>query len=341
MRIFLNLKFIFFLYLIFLISYLGYGKIKTLLKPVQKEPEFKIVEIKKGLSFKEIARKLERKGLIRSKEVFWGLAWYEDVLSSIKAGEYKLSPSMSPQEILDILVEGRIVQHLVTIPEGYNIFQIGDLLERAELVKKGEFLKTVTDKNLLSKLNIRAESAEGYLFPDSYFFPKNITSKEIVEHLVSRFWKVWKENNFEKRVKEIKKSVHFILTLASIVELEAAVLEEKPIIASVFWNRLEKGMPLQADPTVKYGILVEKRIRKRRLTWKDLRKPTPYNTYTLKGLPKGPICNPGLDSIRAVLFPKKTTYLFFVSKGNRRHYFSSTLKEHNRAVRKYILKKKQ
>ncbi len=341
MRIFLNLKFIFFLYLIFLISYLGYGKIKTLLEPVQKEPEFKIVEIKKGSSFKDIARELEERGLIRSKEVFWGLAWYEDVISSIKAGEYKLSPSMSPQEILDILVEGRIVQHLVTIPEGYNIFQIGDLLERAELVKKGEFLRTVTDKVLLTRLNIRADSAEGYLFPDSYFFPKDMTCGEIVEHIVLRFWKVWKDNNFEKRAKELKKGVHFIVTLASIVELEAAVPEEKPIIASVFWNRLKKGMPLQADPTVRYGILVEKRIRKRRLTWNDLRKSTPYNTYTLKGLPKGPICNPGLDSLKAVLFPKKTTYLYFVSMGNRRHYFSSTLREHNRAVRKYILKKGQ
>ena len=341
MRIFLKLKFIFFLYLVFLAGYIGYGHVKKLLEPVSTSPSFVVIDIPKGTSFKQVAKLLEEKGLIRSKEAFTVLAWYKKEAGLIKAGEYKLSPSMTPQKILEILVSGKVVQHLVTIPEGYNMFQIGDLLARANLVKKEAYMAAVTDKDLLKQLNIKEETAEGYLFPDSYFLPKGVSAKDIVKNFVSRFWDVWINNKFGNRAKEIGVTIHEVVTLASIVELEAAVQEEKPIIASVFWNRLKKGMPLQADPTVKYGIMVERRIKKRRLTWKDLRKATPYNTYTRYGLPKGPVCNPGLLSLRAVLYPKKTQYLYFVSKGNRTHYFSKTLKEHNRAVKKYILHKKR
>ncbi|NPA94779.1 MAG: endolytic transglycosylase MltG [Thermodesulfobacteria bacterium] len=340
MKIFFNLKFIFFLYLIFLAGYLGYGHVKRALEPVSPTPVYKIVDIPKGSSFKNVAQLLEEKGLIRSKEAFWLLAWYRKELNLIKAGEYKLSPSMTPERILDILVAGQVVQHMVTIPEGFNMFQIADLLKRAGLVKKKEFLAVVTDKEFLKTLGINQDSAEGYLFPDSYFLPKGVTPKDIVKIFTSRFWQVWHDNNFDERVKELGLTINDVVTLASIVELEAAVQNEKPIIASVFWNRLNKGMPLQADPTVKYGILIERKIKKRRLTWKDLRKSTPYNTYTRHGLPKGPICNPGLISIRAVLYPKTTKYLYFVSKGNRTHYFSKTLKEHNRAVKRYILNRR-
>ncbi len=340
MKLLFNLKFVFFLYLLFLSCYLGYGYVKKLIQPVSTVPSYMVVEIPKGTSFKDVAKRLEEKGLIRSKEIFYLLAWYKKQAGLIKAGEYKLSPSMTPEKILQILVSGKVVQHLVTIPEGYNMFQIADLLQRASLAKKSTFLSVVTDKEFLKHLDIQAESAEGYLFPDSYFLSKGSRETDMVKTFVSHFWKVWKENGFDKRAKELGVSVQKIVTLASIVELEAAVQEEKPIIASVFWNRLKKGMPLQADPTVKYGILVETRIKKRRLSWKDLRKATPYNTYTRYGLPKGPICNPGLISIRAVLYPKTTNYLYFVSKGNRTHYFSTTLKEHNRAVKKYILRRK-
>ncbi len=340
MKIFLNLKFIFFLYLLFLAGYLGYGYVKRALEPVSSETVYTIVDIPKGASFKNVAKLLKEKGLIRSEELFWMLAWYRKELNLIKAGEYKLSPSMTPERILNVLVSGKVVQHLVTIPEGYNIFQIADLLERAGLAKKREFLAVVTDKAFLEGLGINEDSAEGYLFPDSYFLPKGVKPKDIVKNFTSHFWQVWRDNKFDKRVKELGVSVHEVVTLASIVELEAAVQKEKPIIASVFWNRLKKGMPLQADPTVKYGIMVERKIKKRRLTWKDLRKSTPYNTYTQYGLPKGPICNPGLISLRAVLYPASTKYLYFVSKGNRTHYFSKTLKEHNRAVKRYILDRK-
>ncbi len=336
MKFLFEFKWIILVYLLFMLAWAGYNKWQEVMKPVAKSGPSVLFEISKGSSFKTIAQDLERHGLIRSKDAFYILAWYKEELASIKAGEYKLSPAMTPDEILEILVSGKVVRHLVTIPEGYNMFQIARLLERGGLLKKKAFIKVCTDWDFLRKSGIQEDSAEGYLFPESYYLSKSSTPKEIAQTFIGQFWKVWKDNGFDKRVKELNSSVHEVVTLASIVELEAAVSEEKPIIASVFWNRLRRGIPLQADPTVKYGVLIEKKIKKRKLTWRDLRKSTPYNTYTLKGLPKGPIANPGIDSLRAVLYPKKTDYLYFVSKGNGKHYFSKTLKEHNRAVDKYI-----
>ncbi len=336
MKFFSEFKWIILLYLLFILSWFAYNKWQDTMKPVARSGSAIVFEVPKGSSFKSIAKELEDDGLIRSKEALYILAWYKKELASIKAGEYKLSPAMTPEEILETLVTGKVIRHLITIPEGYNMFQIARLLERGGVVKKQAFLKVCTDWDFLRKSGIQEDSAEGYLFPESYYLSKNSSPREIAQTFINQFWKIWKDNHFNKRLKEINSSVHEVVTLASIVELEAAVPEEKPIIASVFWNRLKRGIPLQADPTVKYGVLIEKKIKKRRLTWKDLRKSTPYNTYTLHGLPKGPIANPGLDSLRAVLYPKKTDYLYFVSKGNGRHYFSKTLKEHNRAVERYI-----
>ncbi len=336
MKFFSEFKWIILFYLLFMLAWAGYSKWQEMTRPVAQSAPAVIFDIPKGSSFLTIAQELETRGLIRSKEVFYVLAWYKKELSALKAGEYKLSPAMSPEEILEILVSGKVVRHLITIPEGYNMFEIARLLDRGALVQASTFLKVCTDWDFLRKNRIQADSAEGYLFPESYYLSKSSSAREIVSTFILQFWKVWKDNGFDKRVSEIGSTVHEVVTLASIVELEAAVQEEKPLIASVFWNRLKKGIPLQADPTVKYGVLIERKVKKKRLTWKDLRKSTPYNTYTLKGLPKGPVCNPGLESLRAVLYPKKTEYLFFVSKGNGRHYFSKTLKEHNRAVNKYI-----
>ncbi len=322
-----------------LAGYKSYQQWQEWMEPASSQPSYEIVEVKKGASFRQIALELENRGIIRSRDAFFILAWRRDELSSIKAGEYKLSPSMRPEEILQILVEGRTVQHLVTIPEGYNRFQIAKVLDDAGLIEKEAFLKASSDKAILKAQEIPADTAEGYLFPESYMLPRKTSAADAVMMFTSQFWKIWKDNGFQERAKELGKDVHYIVTLASIVEMEAAVPEEKPIIASVFWNRLKKGMPLQADPTVKYGLLVEKGIKRKRLSKKDLRTPTAYNTYLLPGLPKGPISNPGLLSLKATLYPAETDYLFFVAKGKRRHKFSKTLKEHNRAVRKYILKR--
>ncbi len=306
------------------------------MQPASDRGSMTIVKVPAGSSFKSVARMLEDRGFIRSKDGFYALAWYRDMLSAVKAGEYYLSPSMTPEEILEVIVSGRPIEYQITIPEGYNIFQIAALLKHSKLIShKDEFIKAVRDRSLLEKAAIPADSAEGYLFPDSYLVPKGYGPGEIAELMIDHFYEVWRENSFEKRVQELETTRHEVVILASIVEEEAMRAEERPLIASVFWNRLRRGMPLQADPTVRYGIMVERQVRKKRLRWKDLRRSTPYNTYTIPGLPKGPISNPGLDSLKAVLYPADTDYLFFVSRNNGTHKFSSTLKEHNRAVERY------
>ncbi len=306
------------------------------MKPVSKEDTMTIVKIPTGSSFKSVAAMLEKRGFIRSKDGFYILAWYKKMLTAVKAGEYYLSPAMTPEQVLDVIVSGRPIEYQITIPEGYNIFQIAALLKQSKLIAtKEEFLNAVRDKSLLEKARIPGDSAEGYLFPDSYLIPKGYGPRDMAWLMIDRFYEIWRTHSFQKRVEEMNTTRHEVVILASIVEEEAMREEERPIIASVFWNRLKKHMPLQADPTVRYGIMVEQQIRKRRLRWKDLRRSTPYNTYTIPGLPKGPISNPGLESIKAVLYPAKTNYLYFVSRNNGTHKFSTTLKEHNRAVELY------
>ena len=311
-------------------------QLRQWMRPASPEGNLVMVQIEPGSSFKHVADMLEKRGFIASRDGFYLLAWYKNMLDKVKAGAYYISPAMPPERILDIIVSGRPIEYQVTIPEGYNIFQIASILKHSKLIRqKDEFLNAVRDREFLENASIPAESAEGYLFPDSYLIPRGYKAREIAMLMIDRFNQIWRENSFDTRAREINASRHQVVILASIVEEEAMREEERPLIASVFWNRLEKGMPLQADPTVRYGILVEQNIRKRRLRWKDLRRNTPYNTYTIKGLPKGPISNPGLASLKAVLYPAKTDYIYFVSRNNGTHKFSATLREHNRAVEKY------
>ncbi len=310
-------------------------------QPVSEQRPMVIVKVPPGSSFKSVAAMFEERGFIRSRDGFYLLALLKEQLNSVKAGEYYLSPAMTPEEILEVIVSGRPIEYQITIPEGYNIFQIASILKHSKLVKeKDEFIKAVRDPALLEKYSIPADSAEGYLFPDSYLIPKGYNAHDIAVLMINRFYEIWRENAFETRAQELGTTRHKVVILASIVEEEAMRADERPVIASVFWNRLRKGMPLQADPTVRYGILVEQQVNKKRLRWKDLRRSTPYNTYTLPGLPNGPISNPGLESLRAVLYPAKTDYIYFVSRNNGTHKFSVTLKEHNRAVQKYQKRKR-
>jgi len=325
------------LYLIFLS---GYQIWKGCTLPVSETGKNKIIIIPTGSTFSSAAQLLEAEGLIKSKRYFYILAWWGNATTRIQAGEYELSPTQTPVEILDYLVQGKTRQYIVTIPEGYNLFQINGLLENAKLTSGDSFLKVARNRKILKTLGIEADSAEGYIYPDTYQLTKGATELEMLRTFVNRFWEVWNSEGFSSRAEELGVKVHDIVILASIVEKEAMQSWERPLIACVFWNRLKKNMPLQADPTVHYGILVETRVRKRRLRWKDLRKATPYNTYVNKGLPKGPISNPGKESIRATLYPSKKDYFYFVSKNNGTHYFSRTLDEHNRAVDQYQRRRK-
>jgi len=248
---------------------------------------------------------------------------------NIKAGEYHLNTHMSPLSVLDILRKGRIITHAVTIPEGFTRKQIAEALAQKGLVSKKEFLRFTADPEVVKNYGISASTLEGYLYPDTYHFARNLTAKAIVEVMVKRFREAF--DPLRERAAELGIDVEEVVTLASIVEKETGLADERPLIASVFLNRLRKGIRLASDPTVIYGI----RDFNGNLTRDDLMTRTPYNTYMIKGLPAGPIANPGIASIRAVLYPAETDYLYFVSKNDGSHYFSKTLSEHNQAVRKY------
>ncbi|WP_456431096.1 endolytic transglycosylase MltG [Thermosulfuriphilus sp.] len=326
---FLKWRYALFFYLFCLGAY--YGALYLISPPEPTSDEVQIVYIRPGTPFIEVAKELEERGLVRNRYAFLILAYLMGEIDKIRAGEYELSPAEKAIHILDKLARGEVIQHIITIPEGYNVYQIARLLDKASLVEAQKFLTACREKAFLKALGIEATSCEGYLFPDTYYLTRGMQAQDIIRQMVERFWEVWEKNNFSTRAQELGLSVHEVLTLASIVEKETYLESERPIIAGVFFNRLKRGMPLQADPTVRYGL---SKFR-RRLSRRDLRHPNPYNTYLRPGLPPGPIANPGLSSIRAVLWPAETKYLYFVAKPNGGHHFSRTLREHNRAVRKY------
>lgn len=299
------------------------------LRPGEKNGPNQVITIKEGLSLNDVAQVLEKKQIITNKSIFMLWARVMGYSRKIKAGEYKLSSSMAPIRILEILTRGIIITHPVTIPEGYNGAQIAELLSENQLIKKDHFLSLLKDSSPLEKYGISSPTLEGYLYPDTYHFGKGLSAESIINTMIDRFYKVIEP--FKDRIDEQDLSIEEIVTLASIVEKETGKADERPIIASVFLNRLKKNMRLESDPTVIYGM----DDFSGNITRKDLANPTKYNTYIIRGLPPGPIANPGLDSIKAILYPSKTDYFYFVSKNNGSHQFSKTLQEHNRAVKTY------
>ena len=292
-----------------------------------KTNEFRIVEIKKGEGVWSIAKKLKEKGVIKSRWVFIIEALRTGLYNKIKPGEYAFYTHQSLGEILRILVEGRVLSHKITIPEGLTLWQIAEILDRNNICKKEEFLKLAQDPQVAKKFGLPGPTLEGYLYPDTYYFHKYTHPGVIIKTMVDNFWKHW--DKYKDIANKKGMSLKEVITLASIVEKEAIYSKEKPIIAAVYLNRLKRGMPLQADPTINYALR-----NFRRLYYKDYYSvKSPYNTYLNYGLPPTPICSPGEDSIKAVLFPAKVSYLYFVAKGDGTHYFSRTYREHLRAIR--------
>jgi UPF0755 protein len=283
-----------------------------------------------------VSTKLKQQGIISNIRYFKLLAMYRRDDKKLKAGEYPLSAAMTPNQVLDVLVDGKAYLHRITIPEGFTLKQITEELRKSELGQADEFIALVKDPQYVSSFEIAAPSLEGYLFPDTYYFPKSTTTKMIISKMVERFDEQF-PTQWHDRAKALGLTVHEIVTLASIIEKETGAAFERPLIASVFHNRLKKKMRLESDPTVIYGIPNFDGNIKR----KHLRALTPYNTYRIKGLPPGPIANPGRESIKAALYPDKTDYLFFVSKKDTTHHFSKTIQEHQRAVRKYQLRRRK
>jgi UPF0755 protein len=287
------------------------------------------IVVKNGTSLYSIANRLEEEGLIYSSHLF--------VLCSLLyrgkliAGEYALKKDMSTIEIVMKMGRGERNIYTLKIVEGYNMFNVADTVNRSRIMKDAEFLALVKNQGYLRKVGIMSDSIEGYLVPDTYYYSKEIEAEDFIEKIVQRSFKFFAKEDIKKRMEEMGFDIHKTLTLASMIEKEAKLKEEKPLISAVFHNRLNKGMPLDCDPTVIYGTgMFDSPISR-----SNLNTYTPYNTYTFKGLPKGPICNPDKNSITAALYPAQVDYLYFVSKNDGTHVFSKDMKEHNRFVVMY------
>ncbi len=295
-----------------------------------------VITVHPGQTLKTTADRLHKENIIKNAAKFVLIARFKGYDKRLKAGEYLLSAAMAPMQLLAIMVKGTVKLYKLTIPEGYNLYQIAELVDAANFGTKNDFIKAATDTALARKNGLEEETFEGYLFPDTYFFPKEVTIEKIISTMVRRFWSVFVPE-WQARAKDLGLSVHQVVTLASIIEKETGASFERPIISSVFHNRLKKKMRLESDPTVIYGI----KNFDGNLTRKHLTTRTPYNTYKIRGLPIGPIANPGSASLEAALYPDKTPYIFFVARKDSTHQFSTNLKQHNRAVRKYQLRRRK
>jgi UPF0755 protein len=306
---------------------------RHLLRPRGAIPDYRIFEIKEGTSLSRVVEDLERHGFIPSATALKIWAIYKGYSADIKAGEYRISPNMAPWAMLDIFRRGEVYLHKVTIPEGSNLIQIAEILSREGVAAKDELIKKATDPDYAGRLGVASNTLEGYLFPDTYLFPKASHADSVLRVMVSRFFEAIAP--FKGRPLPLDMTMEEAVILASMVEKESAKPEERPIIAGVFINRLKKAMPLASDPTIIYNLEnFDGNLRKA-----DLERPSPYNTYRVKGLPPTPICSPGLESLRAAVAPAETDFLYFVSKNDGTHYFSRTYEEHRAAVNQYQRKK--
>jgi len=285
----------------------------------------------------EVARLLESEGVIRDAAAFYLLGWLKNSLHRMQAGEYAFSTLSTPEQVLDNIVNGRVVIHTVTLPEGSTVWDVARIIDQKDLAPQAEIIGIAGSAEFARSLDVKgAKGLEGYLFPDTYQFRKPVSGASIATTMVRRFWQQL-PRDWRERCKELGLSLHEIVTLASIIEKEAAVDSERPIIAGVFYNRLKVNMPLQSDPTAVYDIPGFSGP----VTAAHLTRQSPYNTYQIRGLPPGPICSPGANSIRAALYPEKVPYLYFVSNNDGTHHFSTTAQEHRNAVSHYYEAKKK
>lgn len=285
------------------------------------------VLLRPGWSSKHIASELQSHGVIRSGRAF--LLMHYIRVRSLKAGEYKFDQPASARQVLNRLERGDIYIHTVVIPEGFNIYDVANAIEQAGLGKRDDFLKIAKDPTPVKDIDPEATSLEGYLFPDTYNFTRTQTMRDMATEMLGRF---------RHQAKQIGLTTEFhrVITMASIVEKETAAPDERPMVASVYYNRLADRMPLDADPSVIYAALVAGRYSGV-IHQSDLTFDSPYNTYRYAGLPPGPIANPGVSAIQAAIHPAQTNYLYFVAdgSGSGHHRFAATLDEHNRNVLAY------
>lgn len=287
------------------------------------------VHIPEGSSYKQAIEILSKNRLLRDKNLFLLIGKLTSLDKRIRAGYYSFWGTMSPYEIFMKLIEGKIIENDITIVEGDTLLEIAGKLQEKNIMTADEFNALSRNKTFLRSLEIDAPSLEGYLYPETYRIPKGSRPEAVLSLMVNMLRKNINEPLIN-RMKELNLTENQVLTLASIIEKEAVVDEERPLISAVYHNRLKMNMPLQADPTAIYGI----KSYKSKITRSDLKNKTHYNTYVIKGLPPGPICSAGIKSITAALYPADVPYLYFVSNMDGTHYFSKTLKEHTDAMRR-------
>lgn len=291
-------------------------------------PEATFVEIPHGASTRAIARQLTDQGVIRSEYALLAVRALRPG-ARLQAGEYQFEGTLTAFQVFDKIRLGQVFYEEVTVPEGSNLFDIAALLDKGDTVEAADFQAAAKDPGLVKDIDPEAPSLEGYLFPSTYRVTHKTTAKELCRMMTQEFRKQWNALGG-------KGNAHQTVTLASLVEKETAVAQERPLVAAVFTNRLKMGMPLQCDPTTVYAALVENRY-KGAIHKSDLASTNPYNTYAHAGLPPGPIANPGAKSLKAALEPQPSDVLYFVAKGDGSgsHRFSATLKQHLEAVASY------
>ena len=293
-------------------------------------PSDVVFEVPPGARLGAVADELARAGVIRSALSFQLLARVTGRGDSLRAGEYALSASLPADQVLERLASGAVMTHRVVLPEGLTLRETAARFEAAGLVSAAEFIAVATDPSLPLRLGVDGTTLEGYLFPETYDLAKGLAPREIVRLMVEQFLTVWRR--IEPRAVEKGLSMREVVVLASLVEKETGADAERPLVAAVFLNRLARGMRLETDPAVIYGISdFDGNLRRAHLD--DERNP--YNTYRFAGLPPGPIANPGEASLHAVVEPADAEYLFFVARKDGTHQFSRSYDEHARAVERY------
>lgn len=336
------------LLLVAVLGFAALGAVAWQLGLFQAQGEPVVVVVERGTNFLQIAKQLRARGVIQDERAF---RWYINLWGAgkpLQRGEFELYQSMSIPAAVSALTTGKPIEHKFTVPEGYNIFQIAELLEVKGFGKKEAFLAAARSKALLERIphyeSIEGlASIEGYIFPDTYLIQRVFSEEEIAQIMVARFREVYQrlKSDLEQSpsVRALNLTPHQVITLASIVEKETGAASERPLIASVFLNRLHKRMRLQTDPTVIYGMWERDGAFDGNIRRRDLTTPTPYNTYAIRGLPPGPIASPGEQAIRAVLNPEESEYLFFVSKNDGTHLFTKDFRSHSSAVRDLQIKR--
>ena len=322
-------KNVFFMLFVILILGVSYG-IYEIFVPARGGNANVEVEVPKGASFRQVIDILAKERLIGDGTIFLVIGKLTNSDRKIRAGYYSIWTSMTPWEILKILRQGRVVEYQVRVLEGDSLTDIADTFASSGLADKDAFRALAGDQDFLDRYNIDAPSIEGYLFPDTYTFPKGMSLEEAVGLMIDRMREKF-SGDLMKDAAQAGMTEREALTLASIIEKESVIDSERPLISAVYHNRLKKHMPLQADPTSIYGY----KTSHERITLKDLRRKSLYNTYVISGLPPGPIASPGLKSIEAAVHPASVPYLYFVAHDDKTHIFSTTISEHMKAVQLY------